>query len=170
MRLQAALSARVIGLVVSVLSLVSCGGGNGGSTGTNVNAPVISNLRIQPRSAERANTNVTYDATADFTDSNGDLSGGQCEILLNGQSIGRATLTPIPGTPANLTSGFVGCRFFVNARVPQQIAGTFRVFDLAGNQSNDLSFVLGIAQLPSGSAPAGIGPVRGRMVSAILGR
>ena len=169
MRLEAPPIARVLGLVASVLLLVSCGDDDGG-TGSTANAPVLLNLRILALNPEKANTNVTYDVSSDFTDANGDIQGGQCEFLLDGQSIGRSTLTAEPGTSATLTSGFVECEFFVNSPVPRQIPVTFRIFDLAGNKSNDLNFVLTITQLPSGSPSAGAGPVTGRMGAATLKR
>jgi len=169
-RLETPSIVRAVGLVVSALLLVSCGDDDGGTTGSNTSAPVLLNVRILALNREKANTNVTYDISSDFTDANGDVQGGQCEVLLDGQSLGRATLTADPGTSATLTSGFVECEFFVNSPVPKQIPGTFRIFDLAGNQSNDQNFVLTITLLPRGSSSGGAGPVTGRMGSATLKR
>jgi hypothetical protein len=54
--------------------------------------------------------------------------------------------------------------------VPRQIPVTFRIYDFAGNRSNDLNFVLTITQLPSGSSSDAAGPVTGRMGSATVKR
>jgi hypothetical protein len=168
-RLVATPIVRVIGLVVSALLLMSCGD-DGDSTGSSASAPVLLNLRVLALNPEKANTNVSYDVSSDFTDPNGDVQGGQCEFLLDGQSIGRSTLTADPGTSATLTSGVVECQFFVNSPVPDQIQVTFRIYDLAGNRSNDLNFVLTITQLPRGSPSGGAAPVAGRMGSATVRR
>jgi hypothetical protein len=170
MRLETPPIVRAVGLVMSALLLVSCGDDDGGTTGSSTNAPVLLTLRVLALNPEKANTNVNYDVSSDFTDADGDVQGGQCEFLLDGQSIGRSTITADPGTSPNLTTGFVECVFFVNSPVPRQIPATFRIYDLAGNRSNDLNFVLNITQLPSGSPSRDAGPITGRMGAATVKR
>jgi hypothetical protein len=107
-----------------------------------------------------------------FTDPDGDVGGGQCEVLLNDQSIGRVTINPTGGVDPNATQGAVACGLAVKAPAPQQIAGRVRIFDRAGNQSNELTFTLGIhAEMPKGAIPEGQkGSFEGRMESATLSR
>jgi hypothetical protein len=145
-------------------TLVSCGssGGYGGGDFTfpDIGAPSLTGLEIRTLDRELPNRNVRYEVRSVFRDITADLIGGQCEVLLHGNSIGHVTINPAPGTPTRATDGSVACRFFVNSPVPQQISGTLRVFDRSGKRSNELSFLIGT---PGGSAPAA---VQGGMQSA----
>ena len=121
------------------------------------------------------NQDIRYVVTFEFTDLQGDALNGQCEVLLNNLSLGRVTIQPASGTDVNLTSGAVACGFVIRAFLPQQISGRVRIFDRAGNQSNELTFVLGIraAEIPKGPIPqqeVPKGSFEGRMDSATIRR
>jgi hypothetical protein len=161
------------GLAAALMVIANCnGGGGGGSTGPSANAPTISNLRVVPLNAERANTQVNYSATVDFVDAQGDVFNGTCEI--SSDVLGTASV-PIgillPGADPNQTEGFVLCRFFVRVPAPTQLSMRITLIDRAGNRSNSLSFVLGISEILRGQAPSDSEPASGlRPGSATLGR
>ena len=147
-------------LLFAILIIAGCkGGGGGGSSGPSL-APEIFDLVIRVLDPEVINQTIRYIVAANFWDAQGDVINGQCEVLLNNVSLGRVTIDPAPGTDPNITEGIVACGFFVRATVPQTVNGRFRIFDRAGNQSNELTFALGIraAQVPKGQVPQGEAP------------
>jgi hypothetical protein len=173
MKRQLRVLARTAPIVALVLAVTGCGGGGGGGpAGPSPEAPVISNLQIRALDPETPNRNIRYVVAFNFTDRSGDVGGGQCEVLLNDRSIGRVTINPAGGADPNATQGAVACGFIVNAATPQQIAGRTRIFDRAGNQSNELTFTLGIhAEVPKGAIPEGQkGSFESRMGTATLSR
>lgn len=164
-----------LGLAGALVAIASCGGGGGGGGGTagpSADAPTISDLQIRALDPETPNRMVRYIVAFNFTDQDGDVGNGQCEVVLNGQSIGRATIMPTGGMDPNATSGAVACGFIVQSAVAQQISGQVHIFDRAGHQSNDLTFALGIhGEVPKGAIPEGQkGSFKGRMESATLSR
>lgn len=112
-------------------------------------APVLTNLRITPLGPERVNRDVVYRVLVDFSDRNGDVLGGEAEVLLDGESIGRVRIDP-RGVNPNITQGTLDGRFVVHALVPVEVSGKLRVFDRAGHQSNDAEFLLNIGERPVG--------------------
>lgn len=160
--------------LVALVIATGCkgGGGHGGSSGPSP-APVISNLQLTALDPEVVNRDIRYVVAFQFTDLQGDVINGDCEVLLNNVSLGRATIQPVSGTDVNLASGAVACGFVVRAFIPQQVNGRARIFDRAGNQSNELTFVLGIraAEVPKGHIPqqeVPKGSLDGRMESGTV--
>jgi hypothetical protein len=159
------------GLLGALLIIASCDGDGGGKTTGAGHAPVISDLQLRALDPQVVGRDVRYSATFNAVDPGGDIIGGQCEVLLNGRSIGRVNIQAGPGVSENSTSGPVTCVFFVHAFIPIHLNGAVHIIDRSGDQSNDLGFTINIAELPRAEAPRPGGlPFTGTVESATFGR
>jgi hypothetical protein len=142
-----------------------CGGGGDGGTATDPNAPVIAN----PRVGSGATCTLTTGQSGtleilsfDYTDADGNTSGGTIEITLSAVAGGPIVLTapiPSPGVAiTGTTSGTVTvnvCIFFgSNASATAQV----RIADASGKISNTLTIEVvrpsGAPLLPNDGDPA----------------
>ena len=125
-------------LLGAVLMVAGCGHGDHGGT-AGLQPPFIQNLVITALTPLVEGHRGDYEFRAQFTDPDGDLAGGACEI---DSSIGSAELPLTFGSgDPNATFGTVLCVFetIVLGRV---VSGQFTVTDRHGLTSNAIAFTL----------------------------
>lgn len=126
-------------LFLAVLA-AACGHSGSGPSA----APVITNLTVTPLTPERAGGTVRYRFVVDFTDLQGDVFQGQCEISTNlGTTSGTISIIG-PGFDPTATTARVRCERSFLALIPQDIVGAVTLIDHAGHRSNSVDFRLGI--------------------------
>lgn len=144
----------VLGLILMILAgCGKSGGGGGGVSGPSADAPVISDLKVQPLDPEVAGRAVRYLIAVNFSDPQGDVLGGQCELTTLTQTV-SGVITAAPGVDPNLKEGAVVCGVSVTAEAPGTLTVNLTIIDRAGHRSNTLSFALGLKLTRSDGAPA----------------
>ena len=122
---------------MAVLALAGCGHGDHGVV---LHAPFIQNLSVTVLTPLVQGQRGVYQFRADFTDPDGDLDGGSCEI---DTTIGPAQL-PLNFTQGNdpeATFGTVVCVFETTV-LGRVVSGQFTITDRHGLTSNAIAFTL----------------------------
>ena len=123
--------------VMAVLALTGCGHGDHAVV---LHAPFIQNLSVTVLTPLVQGQRGVYQFRADFTDPDGDLDGGSCEI---DTTIGPAQL-PLNCTQGNdpeATFGTVVCVFETTV-LGRVVSGQFTIMDRHGLTSNAIAFTL----------------------------
>jgi hypothetical protein len=115
--------------LVGILCLTGCDGG-GGPTGPS-NAPVLSNIRVNPSQVNQG-TGVTIVFSIDFVDIPGDLNGGPVVITDSQGNRYESVVSDAVGTAGTLITSIQLSQWVP----PGEVLLTIYVWDLAGNQSN----------------------------------
>ena len=129
--------------------LAACGGHDGGSSSISSNAPIITNLRQGvPNVTPRVGGIAPLVFAVDYTDADGDIGQGYCEVTIGGQTT-TTKLGFAPGSTA--TTGTVAC---LGLRVYRAtpISVTVILVDGSGHPSNSLT-ITGIVQSVSSPPP-----------------
>ncbi len=138
---------RYLGLVVTLLIIANCGGGKKSPAAPSPDAPVIANLDLtllQQTCTVQGLSGTLEVVEFDYTDANGDVSGGQVELVV------RKSLTVTGGVPSagvtitGTTSGHITAALCVAIDGASWGTREVTLTDAAGNRSNTLSLV----QLP----------------------
>jgi len=125
---------RVWWAVLTLGLLASCGGGGDGPV---LHAPFIQNLVITPLTPLVEGQRGVYQFRVEFSDPDGDLDGGSCEI---DTTIGPAELPLTGGSPA-APFGTVVCVFETTV-LGRVVSGQFTITDAHGLTSNAIGFTL----------------------------
>jgi hypothetical protein len=129
----------LLSLVAGLLGLTGCPGNGGGPTGP-ANAPVLSNIRVNPLEASPG-AFITF--FIDFVDVSGDLNGGTAVISLQGQENAYQETVYNPVSNAEGTAGTLTTFVELSPLVPRgTLLITIFVQDLAGNPSNSISITI----------------------------
>ena len=115
-----------------------------------MDAPIISNLRLQPLTPEVSGRPGLYEVTATVTDPDGDLVGGRVEVRLvaTGETAAFTIDAPFPGDRLDTA-------LLTDPLPPGRFDLVFTVTDAAGHRSNEVgvSIAIAAAELRSGTTP-----------------
>lgn len=126
-------------LLMAALVVAGCGHGDHGG-GIVLHAPFVQNLVITALTPLVEGQRGVYEFRAQFTDPDGDLDGGSCEI---DSTIGPAQL-PLAfagGSDPEATFGTVVCVFETTV-LGRVVSGEFTITDRHGLTSNGIAFTL----------------------------
>jgi N-acetylneuraminic acid mutarotase len=141
-------------LAILTVFLAGCGGSGGTVVST---APVISNLVVTPSAAYVSSTPLTFNATFDFTDVDGNLASLTLRVLdSHGVTLTLETL-PIQGVEGVTADTLFG-ELIASAEIPDTYTVQIYVTDAIGQPSNVLSGTTRIAAFPWTSKLAGPTP------------
>lgn len=131
-------------LLVAAFVVAGCGRGNHGGAVV-LHAPFIQNLVIRVLTPLVEGQRGVYEFRAEFTDPDGDLDGGSCQI---DSSIGPAQLplTFSRGTDPEATFGTVVCVFETTV-LGRVVSGEFTITDRHGLTSNGIGFTVPAARV-----------------------
>ena len=150
--------------ISGILTIVASSGGGGSSA--NQNAPNISNLSYNPRSAElgAGGGAITMFGSVDFTDTNGNISQVILNIFDSAMNQIDSVSSPIQGA-SGITSGTIQASYSVNTTVEDTYTFDVYIVDTTNLTSNILTGTFTITNPPWKTKTSM--PMRRRMMGSV---